>query len=276
MKVIAISKEGPEPVTVNGVVIPGEAIAAEAQHHPMPKGKPGWAWRAAAQALVLREVLLQEARRREIQPDSHELAPGQWETDEEALIRQLLETALPPARVDEARLRAIYDEAPGRFRGPSLYEAAHILFPAAPDDEAARAAARHRAGLVLDELAREPRRFAAMAAEHSACPSRDSGGLLGQLSSGDTVPEFEAALATMDEGSLSAEPVETRYGFHIIRLDARAKGQVLPFERVLPQLREAQEKAEWMRAGRAYMERLAADATIAGIDLTDAPWFAPA
>lgn len=262
--------EAPVPVTVNGIVIAAEAIAAEAQNHPLPKGdRPGRAWQAAARALALREVLLQEARAHGIAAAPIELAEGQWETEEEALIRQLLESAIPPAAIDEAELRGIYDDAPERFRGPSLFEAAHILFPAAPDDAEARAAARSRAETVLAELSRDPRRFAALAAEHSACPSRANGGVLGQLASGDTVPEFEAALHVMEEGSISDTPVASRYGFHLIRLDARVRGEVLPFAAVLPHLREAREKADWVRASRAYVDELTGKAVVTGIELTE-------
>lgn len=260
------------PVTVNGVTIAAEAIAAEAQNHPMPRGKPGWAWQAAARALALREMMLQEARARDIAPEPIELEEGKWETDEEALIRQLLESAIAPAVIDEERLRAVYDAAPDRFRGPSLFEAAHILFSAAPDDTVARAAARQRADAVLADLKHDPRRFAALAAEYSACSSRANGGVLGQLASGDTVPEFEAALGLMQEGAISDAPVETRYGLHLIRLDARVRGEVLPFTAVLPHLREAQEKAEWVRASHAYVGELTARAKVTGIDLAEMPW----
>lgn len=259
----------PAPVTVNGVTIAPEAIAAEAQNHPAPKGKPGMAWQAAARALALREVLLQEAGARSIAPEPIELEEGKWETDEEALIRQLLESAIAPAVIDEAELRAIYDNTPNRFRGPSLFEAAHILFPATPGDVVGTASARQQADAVLAELQRDPRRFAALAAEFSACPSRANGGVLGQLASGDTVPEFEAILSVMEEGTVSAAPVESRYGFHIVRLDARVRGQILPFDAVLPQLREAQEKAGWVRASRAYVEKLAAQAAVTGIELAE-------
>ncbi|MEF9606209.1 peptidylprolyl isomerase, partial [Paracoccus sp. PXZ] len=131
------------------------------------------------------------------------------------------------------------------------FEAAHILFAAAPDDAEARAEARARAETVLAELRAEPRRFAELAARYSACSSKAAGGVLGQLTSGDTVPEFEAVLATMEEGALAL--AETRYGLHVIRLDARARGEVLPFEVVLPQLRHAHDKAAWLRASRDYV-----------------------
>ncbi|MCB1445571.1 MAG: peptidyl-prolyl cis-trans isomerase [Rhizobiaceae bacterium] len=261
----------PVPVTVNGVAIAPEAIAAEAQNHPAPKARPGQAWQAAARALALREMLLQEARARRIAPAPVELAEGQWETEEEALVRQLLEGAVSPAAIDEAELRAIYDGAPDRFRGPALFEAAHILFPAAPGDAEARAAARTRAETVLAELHGNPRRFAALATEHSACSSRANGGMLGQIASGDTVPEFEAALCSMGEGSISDAPVASRYGFHLIRLDARVLGEILPFAAVLPHLRQAREKADWFRASRAYVEELATRYAVTGVDFHEHP-----
>ncbi len=255
-------------VTVNGVTIPSALIAAEAQMHPAPQGKPGLAWRAAARALATRELLLQEARARRIAAAPAELAPGQIETEEEALIRQLLDLAITSGPADEASLRALYEAEPDRFRAPTLCEAAHILLAAPQGDAPARAKARAEAEHLLAELRRNPRRFADLAAAHSACPSRGMGGALGQIGPGDTVPEFEAALAAMEEGGLSPAPVESRYGFHLIRLDARAKGEILPFAAVLPRLREAQEKAGWVRASRAFVAALASAATITGIDLS--------
>lgn len=252
------------PVTINGVTLDPALIAAEAQNHPAPKGKPGLAWKAAARALAIRELLLQEARRRAITPEPAELAPGQWETDDEALIRQLLTEALAPQPVDEAALRAHYDARPDRFRAPALYEAAHILFAAAPENAPLREKAGMKAGSVLAELRKNPRCFAQLAAEHSACSSKTSGGMLGQLSSGDTVPEFEAALASMAEGETTL--AESRYGVHIIRLDARAEGGVLPFQTVLPDLREAHDKAAWTRASRDFIAGLIDGATVVGVD----------
>jgi peptidyl-prolyl cis-trans isomerase C len=255
------------PITVNGTTISAERIAAEAQNHPAPKGKPGHAWRAAARALAMRELMLQAARERGIAPAPIELAPGKVETDDEAMIRQLLETEVAPAAPDDAALRARYEAQPDRFRAPSLFEAAHILIPANPGDTQARAQARARAKAVLSEAIAHPGRFADLARSHSACSSRDAGGLLGQLSSGDTVPEFEAALETLEVGRIALTPVESRYGYHVVRLDARARGAVLPFEAVLPGLRAAEEKRSWVRAARAFGEDLIANARVTGIAL---------
>ena len=156
-------------IAVNGETIPASLIASEAQNHPAPKSKPGAAWMAAARALAFRTLLLQEARRMGLEPDPQEVAEGQVETDEEALVRQVLDAALDPVEPSETDLRAAYDAAPDRFRAPTLYEAAHILFPVKPGDVVALAKAKAGATAVLAELQRDPRAFDRLAREHSAC-----------------------------------------------------------------------------------------------------------
>ena len=250
------------PVFVNGIEISAERIAAEAQNHPAPKEKPGLAWKAAARALAIRELMLQEARARGLTPDPTEVSRGQVETEDEALIRQLTEAAIQPAPADEAKLRRVYDARPDRFRAPSLYEAAHILFPRQDDMSAVRAYAEG----VLADLRTKPRRFGELARAHSACSSKENGGLLGQLGQGDTVPEFEAAMDALEEGQIS-DAVETRFGLHLIRLDARARGDVLPFDTILPRLRDAHAKAAWAQAAAKFTAELVAKAQIEGVQL---------
>ncbi len=99
-------------VTVNGAVIAPEAIAEEAQHHNAPADKPGLAWRAAARALVVRALLLEEAAKAGIDARPEPRGPGREETVEEALIRAWLDKALRPEPVTEAQCRAIWEERP--------------------------------------------------------------------------------------------------------------------------------------------------------------------
>lgn len=106
-----------------------------------------------------------------------------------------------------------------------------------------------------------------MAGEYSACSSKNAGGVLGQLTSGDTVPEFEAALAQIQEGSIADQPVRSRYGLHIVRLDAMVRGEVLPFDTVLPRLCEAHDKAAWLRACHAFIAGLIRKAQIIGLTI---------
>lgn len=254
-------------VVVNGETIPSAAIAAEAQNHTAPRDKPGIAWRKAAQALAIRALLLQEAKRRGLTPDPLELAPGRFETDDEALIRALLDEALVIEPVGEEAVRAEWEKDPARYRSAPLWDVSHILCACDPRDEAERAATEARAVALLARLDGDAKGFAA-AARESDCGSKASGGHLGQLGPGDTVPEFEAALRSLTEGAATPAPVLSHHGWHIIRLNATAPGQVLPYDTVRPKIAQALEKAAWARASRAFVESLGQGAQISGASLT--------
>ncbi|MCP1336601.1 peptidylprolyl isomerase [Futiania mangrovi] len=252
-------------VVVNGVTIPARAIAAEAQNHAAPKGKPGWAWHAAARALAVRELLRQEASRAGIAPEPRALPGGRIETDEEAVLRALLDRRLSACPPSEEEVRAVYDANPERFVSPALFEASHILFADDTRDVTVRPRARKRAAAVLAEIARDPGAFERIARAESDCPSRANGGMLGQLAEGDTVPEFEAVLKAIEPGTVAPEPVETRYGVHVLRLDARADGAVLPFEAVRDRIAAAIERRRWAGEARAFVERLVSVADVQGV-----------
>jgi peptidyl-prolyl cis-trans isomerase C len=256
-------------VTVNGAAIPAREIAAEAQNHPAVPGKPGLAWRAAARALAVRQLLLQEARRLALDPAPRRLGPGRRETDEEALVRAVIERRVQAAVPNEAACRAFHAAHRDRFRAPPLYAASHILLAAAPDSPG-RGQALAAARTLLAQLASRPQDFEDLARTHSACPSRAAGGRLGQLAPGDTVPAFEAALAALAAGAIAPEPVATRYGVHVIRLDDRAEGAELPFELVHAQIRETIERAAWAHAARALVAELVSAARITGVDFSRA------
>jgi len=254
-------------VSVNGVKISAADIAAEAQNHNAPKDKPGWAWKSGARALVIRELLLQEARKRDLQPAPKELEPGKVETDDESLIRLLLELVVTPETPEESEVSAVYAEHPDMFRAPTLYEPTHILFAADPSDTEAREAAYKKAEAALTTLTKQPNAFGSLAREISDCPSKENGGQLGQMVSGDTVPEFERAMDALDEGQLCPAPVPTRYGIHLLRLDAKAVGEVLPFEAVKDRIIEMVEKANWAKAANGFVEHLVERAEISGISM---------
>ena len=127
------------------------------------------------------------------------------------------------------------------------------------------------ASAFIAEIARDPGAFDRLARDNSACDSRANGGRLGQIAAGDTVPEFEAALAALPVGGVTPEPVATRFGLHVIRLDARAEGALLPFEAVHPRIRDMLERAAWAREARALVARLLAEARVSGVDFPGAP-----
>lgn len=251
------------PIRVNGVVISRAAIARETQNHPA--SKPIDAWLAAARALVVRELLLQEARRLCIIPNPIADCEGRRETDDEALVRMLVEQEVKTPTADEGACRRFYDANRKRLRTPDLYEVRHILLAAAPGKREDRRIARQQADAIIAALRQEPGAFDDFARHQSACPSAQSGGNLGQIGPDQTVPEFERALATLPVGEVAPSPVETRYGFHVIRVDRRIDGRDLPFEMVRSRIAHWLDEKVRRVAIRQYIEILAGRAEITGI-----------
>lgn len=249
---------------VNGVLIPEAAIAAEMQNHPA--GSADAAWAEAARALAVRELLLQEARRQGLEPEPA-ADGGARRTDEDALIDRLLEAAIDLPVADEETCRRYYARNGARFRSPDLFEAAHILLSAAPDDRAAYAEAVQAAEALIARLQEAPQRFAELAKAHSACPSAAAGGSLGQVGCGQTVPEFETFLFALEPGQLCPVPVKSRFGVHVLRLDRRIEGRPLPFEAVHDRIAEYLREAVWRRASAQYLQLLVGRSEVSGVDL---------
>jgi peptidyl-prolyl cis-trans isomerase C len=262
----------PKEISVNGVVIDRSAISRETQNHPA--SKPVDAWTAAARSLVVRELLLQEARRLGLEAIPAQDEEGRRETTDEALIRALVEQQISTPTANDDECRRYYALNESRFRSADIYEVRHILFSADPKDLVARDAARTRAEAAIVTLAASPDQFSSLAEALSACPSGRTGGNLGQITRGQTVPEFEAALGRMLPGQLSDRPIETRYGYHVVWLDRRIDGVVLPFDTVRPRIAEWLDEKVRRTAIRQYISNLADSAVIAG--MTFDPQISPA
>ncbi len=255
-------------VRVNGIAIPRDMIAREVQQHPAPTPSEGW--KVAARALVVRELLLQEARRLGIAASPMQDGEGRHETEEEAAIRELVAQEVRTPEPDVDSCRRYYKHNQERFRSPDIYEAAHILFAAAKSDPTGYERARTAAAAAVAVLSEQPGRFAELAQAHSACPSGAQGGNLGQITAGQTTAEFEQALVALEAGSIIREPVATRYGFHIIRLDRKHVGRELPFELVADRIAEYLQESVQRRAMAQYIARVASVARIEGIELASA------
>ena len=263
----AIRQTSRVPVTVNGIEISYAEITREVQHHPAPT--PVEAWQAATHALAVRAMLLAEAGRLGLSPEPATDTDGSRETDEEALVRQIIEQQVTVPRPTEADCKRYYEQNRARFRTPSISEASHILLSASKSDGNTYAARRAEAVHCIARLSGKSAGFAKLARDVSDCPSAAQGGNLGQLSPGQTTTEFEAALTAMAPGDISAEPVESPYGFHIIHLERRIEGRDLPFEAVKTRIATYLTDRVSRTATAQYLARLAAAARITGIDMPD-------
>lgn len=240
-------------VIVNGVELSDADMEQELPQHadaanPMQR---------AMTALVLRRILLDEARRLGL-PDA----------SEEAAIDALLAAEVNVPTPDEASCRRHYQQHPQRFTVGELVEVDHILFQVTP--RVPLEALRELAQQTLAELLAEPARFAELARSLSNCPSGEVGGNLGQLSRGETVPEFERVVFAMNPGEILPRLLETRFGLHIVRVARRLDGRLLPFEQVEAQIADALQSASRDAAWRQYLQLLVGRARIEGVTLEGA------
>ena len=253
-------------VRVNEVEIPQAAIAREMQHHPA--ADPESAWREAARSLAVRELLLQEARRSGIPCEPEVDANGRREADDDALVRALLERDVQPAAATEEECRRVYEANPRKFRTPDLFEASHILIEPQGAEASAWSLAESQARMIAAEIGNSRERFAAAARAFSKCPSARQDGSLGQIRRGELAPALQDALECLQPGTTSPEPIRSRFGWHVLRLERRIEGRQLPFEVVRPKIADMLEARAWMMASAHYIADLAKRAKIEGIDIT--------
>lgn len=128
--------------------------------------------------------------------------------------------------ISDSDLQYAYDQRYAAFTAVTEYNASHILV--ATKDEAMD---------LITQLINGAD-FATTARENSTGPSGPNGGQLGWFGVGSMVPSFEAAVRNMEIGDISALPVQTQFGWHVIRLnDARDPG-VPSLGEVTTELRE--------------------------------------
>jgi peptidyl-prolyl cis-trans isomerase C len=137
--------------------------------------------------------------------------------------------------LDPAAVEAAYQAAIADFAPETEYNASHILVA----DEAAAVALKEQIDGGAD--------FAALAAENSTDPgSAANGGLLGWFGMGRMVPEFEAGVAGLEVGQVS-DPVQSQFGWHIIKLNETRETSAPTLDEVRPEV-ENQLRQEALQA----------------------------
>lgn len=258
---IASSNQDMPIVRINGVLVEADEIAREVQYHPAESQRE--AIFMATQALVLQELLKQRANEIGLQVRRQDN-----ESEDEARIRCLLEQEVQVPAVTESELELYYQNNPRKFTTPPLLAARHILLAADPQDDEQRSEQGQRAKALLQQLQLGEASFEELLL-HSDCPSREQGGELGQVSTGQTVPEFEKQLFRLPEG-LAGQALESRYGYHIVDVQQRIEGQLLPFVMVRDKISAELGQRSWHKSVAQYLQILVAQANVEGIVLQGA------
>jgi len=169
--------------------------------------------------LIASELVFQEAQRLGIDKQADYLAKQEL-TNRELLVNAYLQDYLKKNPVSEADTKAAYDKYKSEI-GTKEYSARHILV--ATEAEAKDIIAQ------LDKKAD----FAKIAKEKSLDPgSKEKGGDLGWFSAGSMVKPFSEAVTKLQKGSHTQAPVQTQFGWHVIKLEGSRDLQPPAYDKV--------------------------------------------
>jgi peptidyl-prolyl cis-trans isomerase C len=156
-----------------------------------------------------------------------------------------------PTTVTTSMARIFYNRNPELHKRPAQAHVRHIVFDTAGLSAEEKAKKYEKAEAALKRL-KEGEDFSKVAAEFSEGPNATKGGDLGILKAGNIEPDFEKAIFQVDNGTISGI-VETKYGYHIIRVDDKKPAEDMSFERVkdvlIPQMAyqlQKQKYQDWL------------------------------
>ncbi|MCO5124793.1 MAG: peptidylprolyl isomerase [Rhizobacter sp.] len=244
--------------SVNGVALhaPGETLAAEVLRQ-----------RACTE-------LLRQAAQRAGLLAADDPAPIDGATSEAATaaIEALLAAEVNVPEPSDEACRRHYAAHESSYRVGDRAHVRHVLFAVTPGVDV-RLLRDRAEGALLDVRCHrdgEEDRFAAVAAELSNCPSGAQGGDLGWLTRDDCAPEFARELFAGPEIGVLPRLVHSRFGLHVVDVMAREAGHMPAFESVRGAVALALRQQTFVTALRQYLQLLAGEAAIEGVQLDSA------
>ena len=236
---VAMAAHAQNVAVVNGVAIPQakmdlqlKALAARGQ-----KDSPELR-NAIKDSLVTAVLIEQEATKKGL--DKNPDVQAELEMARQSVIfRAYVQDYMKSNPVSDAEIKAEYDKYKAT-QADKEYNVRHILVK---DEKTAKD--------IIEQL-KKGAKFDKLAEKYSVDPgSKAKGGELGWNAPGNFVKPFAEAMTKLDKGQISKEPVQSDFGFHIIKLDDVRSAKVPSFEEVKPQITEflQRKKLETMMAG---------------------------
>ena len=248
---------------VNTTAIPsvnGVPLAAADEALPMEQ------LRQRACQELLRQAAMQEGLLAADDPAPSGDAISQAASD---AIEALLEAALVLPEPSDEACRRHHIAQQGRYAVGERVLLRHVLFAVTPGVDVN--ALRQRAeACLLDVRTATPAggdRFAVAAASSSNCPSGAEGGALGWLTTADCAPEFAHDIFGKPEVGVLPRLVHSRFGLHVVEVLAREVGVQPPYEAVKSAVAQALRQQTFSTALRQYLQLLAGQARVQGVDL---------
>jgi len=247
-------------IKVNGAVITPDEIAREMQFHAAESQEE--AIHKSSEVLIIQLLLLQKAKELGLDQD---LPEDSEVPKEEAIIGRLIEREAKAPLVMEDECEKYFNENKEHFVSKEMLELKHILLGADPKDKEQREGAKQKAEALISSLVDSMDEFDTLANDHSDCPSKETGGSLGQITRGQTTPEFDEAVFELEEG-LAKDPVESKFGYHVVYIDKRIPEKQLEFEQVKDDVAHLLIEFGQRKSISLYIHKLIDEAEIEGVD----------
>ena len=197
-------------------------LGQRGQAYNTPEGRA-----AILNQVVANKLLLLDARKNllEMEPEfKAQLAKFK----ENLLVSYATEKAIASVTVSDKEVEDYYNANSERFMGEEAVSASHILV--ATEEEARE---------IYGRIASGESTFEEEALAHSTCPSKANGGNLGEFGRGQMVPEFDRAVFAMEVGEITSEPVQTQFGYHLIKLNEKKEAAITPLAEIQNELKMA-------------------------------------
>jgi len=221
-----VAKDTSPAAKVNGTTIPAYRLDAAIQAR-VAQGQPDSPEMRTAirEALINQEVVAQEAVKKGL--DKQPAVAARIELDRQmALVNAYFDDYMKNNPVSDDMLRKEYERVKPQIPAKE-YKARHILV--AKEEDAKNVLAQLKKGGNFEKLA----------AQYSTDPgSKNKGGDLDWAPAERYVKPFGEALMKLKKGQTTDAPVQTDFGYHIIRLDDERAAKVPSFEEAKPQLQQ--------------------------------------
>ena len=251
--------------TVNGTAI-SEKLVETILKQQAAQGMPNNAEsrKMIIDSLATQLILSQDAAKKGLDKAS-EIADQLEMARQSILAEAYVQDYMKSNTITDDMLTAEYDKIKAQASG-SQYKARHILVEKEAD-----------AKDIIAKLKKDPKAFEALAKSKSKDPgSKDKGGDLGWFDSRSMVPEFGAAVTTLEKDKFTEEPVKSKFGYHVILLEDTRPNPIPTLDQVKPSLMQQMQQQKFVKMVESMKAKAKIEITAAPVVTPVVPPTAPA
>ena len=161
---------------------------------------------------------------------------------DELMINQWMKDQYDATVVSDGEAKEFYEKNKKQFEKPAQVKARHILIK--KDEAAAKKVTEELKGLSGEKL---KEKFIELAKSKSEGPTAPKGGDLGYFGEGQMVAPFNKAVFALKKGEITATPVKTQFGYHIIYLEDKKEASAIPYEQAKAQIVQSMKQTQFRK-----------------------------